>query len=80
MNNSVISLKSMIETYVNFQLSDETWNMFYQMANHNLISSEVWNDFYMKCKGWVMSDSGDEIIDCANNNKIVYKKRRVRFL
>ena len=73
MNKSIMTVKSMIETYVNFELSDKTWNMFYEMANHHLISDETWNNFFMKCKSWGMSDNGDSIID-YDNNMIVYKR------
>ena len=74
MSKSVMSVKSMIETYVNFELGEDTWEMFYQMAAHDLISSETWNKFFMKCKGWVLSDDGDAIIDSDNNDMIVYKR------
>ena len=74
MSKSVMNVKSMIETYVNFELSEDTWNMFYQMAIHNLISLETWNEFFIKCIGWYMSDDGDAIIDSCNNNMIVYKR------
>lgn len=73
MNKSVISVKSMVETYVNFELSEDTWNMFYKMACHDLISSETWNKFFMKCKGWVISDDGNSVID-SDNDMIVYKR------
>ena len=74
MNKSVMSVKSMIETYVKFELSEDTWNMFLQMANHDLISYETWTNFFMKCKGWVLSDNGDAVIDFDNNDMIVYKR------
>lgn len=80
MKKSIISVKSMIETYVNFELSENTWNMFHQMANHNLISDETWNNFFMQCRGWVMSDDGDAIIDSDNNDMIVYKRDDYGFL
>lgn len=80
MNKSVMSVKSMIETYVNFELSEDTWNMFHQMAIHNLISYEIWNKFFLKCKGWVMSDDGDAVIDSDNNDMIVYKRDETGFL
>lgn len=73
MNKSIMSVNSMIETYVNFELSEDTWNMFYQMCNHNLISFETWMKFFKKCKSWCMSDNGDAIID-YDNNMIVYKR------
>ena len=79
MNKSIMTVKSMIETYVNFELSVETWEMFYQMANHNLISSETWNKFFMKCKSWTMSDDGDSVID-YDTNMIVYKRDELGFL
>ena len=80
MNKSVMSFKSMVETYVNFELSEDTWNMFYQMAAHDLISSETWNKFFIKCKGWVISDNGDSVIDSDNNDMIVYKRDDSGFL
>ena len=80
MNKSIMNVKSMIETYVKFELSEDTWNMFYQMANHDLISFETWNKFFMKCRGWVLSDDGDAIIDSDNNNMIVYKRDAFGYL
>lgn len=80
MNKSVISLKSMIEIYVDFDIGEDTWEMFYQMATHNLISSETWNKFFMTCKGWVLSDDGDSVIDTDNNDMIVYKRDDSGFL
>ena len=69
---SVMSVKAMIETYVNFELDEDTWEMFYNMKFHNLISYDTWEAFYNKCKGWVMDDSGDAVIDTANNDKVIY--------
>ena len=80
MNKSVIGLRSMIETYVNFELSEDTWNMFYQMYMHNLIPFETWRQFFTKCRGWVLSDDGDAIIDSDNNDMIVYKRDEMGFL
>ena len=69
---SVMSVKAMIETYVNFELDEDTWDMFYNMKSHNLISYDTWEAFYNKCKGWVIADSGDAVIDTANNDKVIY--------
>ena len=80
MNKSVMSVKSMIVTYVNFELSEDTWKMFYQMCAHNLISFETWRQFLTKCKGWVLSDDGDAVIDSYNNDMIVYKRDESGFL
>ena len=79
MSKSVMSVKSMIETYVNFELGENTWNMFYQMTIHKLISFETWRQFVTKCKGWVLSDDGGAIID-SNNNMIIYKRDERGFL
>ena len=80
MNKSVMSVNSMIETYVNFGLSEDTWDMFYQMAAHDLISSETWNKFFMNCRGWVLSDDGDAVIDSDNGDMIVYKRDELGYL
>ena len=69
---SVMSVKAMIETYVNFELNEDTWDMFYNMSCHNLISYDTWKAFYNKCKGWVMTDSGNAVIDTANDDKVIY--------
>lgn len=74
MSKSIMTVQSMIETYVKFELSEDTWNMFLEMANHDLISYETWTKFFMKCKGWVLSYNGDSVIDFDNNDMIVYKR------
>lgn len=77
MEKSVMSVESMIETYVKFKLSEDIWNLFLQMATHELISYGTWTEFFMKCKGWVLSDDGNAIIDLDNNNMIIYKKEMI---
>ena len=77
---SVMSVKAMIETYVNFEISEHTWEMFYNMRCHNLISDDTWTAFYNKCKGWVMADSGDAVIDTANNDKVIYIRDDLGYL
>ena len=77
---SVMSVKAMIETYVNFELSEETWEMFINMRCHYLISYDTWMAFCNKCKGWAMADSGDAVIDTDNNDKIVYIRDSEGFL
>ena len=79
MNKSAISFESMIKTYVNFGLSKRTWNMFYEMCCHNLISLETWLRFSKKCKGWVLSDDGDAIID-SDTDMVVYRRDELGFL
>ena len=80
MTKSVMSVKAMVETYVNFELSEDTWKMFYDMKFHNLISYDAWLAFENKCKGWVLNDNGDAIIDTDNDNKIIYKRDSRGFL
>lgn len=80
MTKSVMSVKAMAETYINFELSNETWEMFYNMTCHNLISYDTWTAFYEKCKGWVLTDNGEAVIDTDNENKIIYKRDNDGFL
>ena len=80
MTKSVMSVKAMIETYINFELSENTWEMFYNMNCHNLISYDTWTAFYNKCKGWVLTDNGDAVIDTDNEDKIIYKRDKDGFL
>lgn len=80
MSKTVMSVKAMVETYINFELSDETWEMFYNMHCHNLISYDTWTAFYKKCKGWVLTDNGDAVVDMDNDNKVIYKRDNDGFL
>lgn len=80
MTKSVMSVKAMVETYINFELSEDTWEMFYNMRSHNLISEDTWTAFYNKCKGWFLTDNGDAVIDTNNDEKIIYKRDSDGFL
>lgn len=51
MKKSVMSVKSMIETYVNYGLDSTTWEMLYNMTCHNLISHDDWMKFANTCGG-----------------------------
>ena len=74
MKKSVISVKSMVETYVAYGLDDSTWEMFYMMRCHNLITSEVWTEFFNTCRGWQIDpEDGLTIIDTERNDKIIYQ-------
>ena len=66
----MMSVKKMVETYVRFECSEETWNMFYMMHMHDLISYDNWKKFYEKCKGWYVTEDG--IHDVDNDDKLVY--------
>ena len=80
MTKSIMSVKQLVETYIKFELSENTWEMFYNMSCHNLISYNTWTAFYNKCKGWVLTDNGDAIIDTNNDDKIIYKRDNNGFL
>ena len=80
MTKSVVSVKAMVETYVNFELDEKTWVMFYNMRCHDLISHDTWTKFYTKCKGWTLTDNGEAVIDTDNDNKILYKRDSNGFL
>lgn len=74
MKKSVLTAKSMVEMYVNYGLSSDTWKMFYDMTCHDLISNENWTKFCEICNG-LQYDSvdGRTIIDTDNGDKVVYK-------
>ena len=74
----MMSVKKMIETYVRYECSNETWIMFYQMRLHDLISDDNWDKFTRKCKGWYVDESG--IRDSENNDELVYVRDARGFL
>lgn len=65
-----MSVKKMIELYVKYELSEDTWNMMREMRYHDLISYDNWMKFYETCKDWVFSEDGDQIVD--SYGKIYY--------
>lgn len=74
MKKSVMSVKSMIETYVNYGLDNTTWEMLYNMSCHNLISYDDWMKFANTCGGWQFDDdNGLTIIDTNDDCKVVYE-------
>lgn len=74
MKKSVMSVKSMIETYVNYGLDNTTWEMLYNMCCHNLISNDDWMKFANTCGGWQFDDDkGLTIIDTNDDCKVVYE-------
>lgn len=70
----MMSVKKMVETYVRFECSEETWNMMYMMQCHDLISYDNWTKFYNKCKGWYVTEDGTGIRDSENNDNLVYAR------
>lgn len=74
MKKSVITVKRMIETYVAYGLSEDTWKMFYNMYCHNLITNDDWNKFFNTCRGLQFdNDDNFTIIDTDNNDIVVYE-------
>lgn len=70
-----MSVKKMVELYVKFECSEETWNMMYQMVCHGLISHDNWSKFFEKCKDWYAEFDG--IHDCE---KLLYKRDENGFI
>ena len=72
MKKSIMSAESMIETYVRDSLDKTTWEMFYNMACHNLISYDDWIKFANVCGGWRFDNKGFNIIDTNDECKVIY--------
>lgn len=68
----MMSVKKMVETYVQFECAEETWNMLYMMCCHGLISDDNWRKFSDKCKGWYSAEDG--IRDSENDDKLIYMR------
>lgn len=72
-----MTFKKMCETYINYEFSEDTWNMFYMMRCHNLITDEQWTRFYNKFKDISLDDAGNGV---DSEGKIVYKRDKDGFL
>lgn len=71
-NDSVMSVKAMIDLYIRYNLCDDTWNMMYEMTLHGLISNDKWKKFFDTCKGWhFVGDEETEVAD--ENEKVIYR-------
>ncbi len=73
-----MSVKKMIELYVAYELSDDTWNMLREMSYHGLISRDNWNKFFDKCKSWTFTEDQQSIED--GNGKILYTRDEQGFM
>lgn len=67
-----MSVEAMVDMYLTYGVEEETWEMLYRMTNHGLISRENWTKFYETCKGWVVSEDGNSIID-TDTEKTIYE-------
>lgn len=67
----MLSAKKMIETYITYGLDKATWNMFYEMRCHDLVSYEAYDKFYDTCVDMRYNEDETQILD-ANGN-ILYQ-------
>lgn len=65
----MLSLKKMIELYVQYGVERETWDMLYSMYRHCLISEDNWMKFVDKCEDWECN--GNIITNCEG--VVVYR-------
>lgn len=71
-NNSMMSVKAMIDLYIRYNLCEETWDMMYNMTLHGLISNDNWVKFADTCKGWhFVGENGTEVAD--ENERIIFR-------
>lgn len=50
----MMSVKKMIDLYVQYGVDETTWNMLYEMTCHGLISRDNWSKFSDICKSWAI--------------------------
>ena len=67
----MMSVKKMVDLYVEYGVSEDTWKMMYEMTCHNLISRDNWTKFFNKCKGWYLNEETNTIDD-SETGKTVY--------
>lgn len=53
----MMSVKRMIDLYVEYGVDEDTWNMLYEMTIHGLISRDNWAKFFDICHSWVIDDN-----------------------
>lgn len=58
-----MNAKKMEEIYVTYGLCEDTWNMFYNMRLHNIISEKTWARFYENCAHLEFGEVGGVIIN-----------------
>lgn len=47
-----MSVKKMVEIYVQYECDEKVWNMFRTMYETGIITYDKWSAFYNKCKGY----------------------------
>lgn len=74
----MMSVKKMVELYVTYEMSEDTWNMMREMTYHGLISNENWCKFFDTCKGWHKNDEDTAILD--GDEKVIYLRDNQGYL
>lgn len=71
-----LNLKNMKEALINYSgiksEFDKIWDTFWQMATMDFISRETWLKFYEECKGWYITDDGDEVRDSEHDDRVIW--------
>ena len=68
----MMSVKKMIQLYIDYDIGENTWKMLYNMMCHGLISRDNWTKFYDTCKGWYLSDDRKAVYDSDDNDKLIF--------
>lgn len=58
-----MSVKKMVDLYLNYGLDERTWNMLYEMTCHGIIPADNWRKFHEKCADWSFSEDGNEVLN-----------------
>ena len=59
-----MSLKRMIDIYLEYWLDYDTYHMLWQMACHKIIKEETWARFVKITENWVLGgEHGQSVID-----------------
>lgn len=57
-----MTLKKMVALYLDYEISDDTYEMFRQMALHGLIKQDMWDRFWRLVKSWAWVDDIEYVI------------------
>ena len=73
MMKSMMSVKTMIDLYVEYELGEDTWDMLWNMSFHGLISRDNWHEFFEIAKGWSFDDTKEmNVID--EDGKVIFAR------
>ena len=71
---SMMSVKAMIDLYVEYELGVNTWDMLRNMSFHGLISRDNWCKFYEITKGWSFDDTDAMNIIDFETGKVIFAR------